>query len=133
MSVQSSLHTAVLFLFCLSFFYKKEAITKAMNTSAMTNSSPRWHSLPWFLILFFLSTTFLFISVTSSASQETYYEHCSSTVAGSNSKEFPLPKLPLPRTHNGYYTSGDGTPHPKLVFLLSHFLKLHFTSHQSCS
>ncbi|KAL0001220.1 hypothetical protein SO802_015001 [Lithocarpus litseifolius] len=78
-----------------------------MNTSAMTNSSPRWHSLPWFLILFFLSTTFLFISVTSSASQHTYYEHCSSTVAGSNSKEFPLPKLPLPRTHNGYYTGGD--------------------------
>ncbi|KAF3944152.1 hypothetical protein CMV_029355 [Castanea mollissima] len=73
----------------------------------MTNSSPRWHSLPWFLILFFLSTTFLFISVTSAASQDTYYEHCSSTVAGSNSKEFPLSKLPLPRTHNGYYTGGD--------------------------
>nr|POE92983.1 hypothetical protein CFP56_48129 [Quercus suber] len=78
-----------------------------MNSFAMTNSSPKWHSLPWFFILFFLSATFLFISVTSSASQDTYYEYCSSTVAGSNSKEFPLPKLTFPRSHIGYYTGGD--------------------------
>ncbi|KAL4619651.1 hypothetical protein ACB092_06G095600 [Castanea dentata] len=92
---------------CSFFFFLQETITKAMNTSAMTNYSPRWHSLPWFLILFFLSTTFSVISVSSSASQDIYYEHCSSTVAGSHPYQVPLSKLPLPRTHNGYYTGGD--------------------------
>ncbi|KAK4576738.1 hypothetical protein RGQ29_027334 [Quercus rubra] len=78
-----------------------------MNSFEMTNSSPKWHSLPWFFIIFFLSTTFPFFSVTSSASQDIYDEHCSSTVADSKPNQVPLPKLPFPRTHNGYYTDGD--------------------------
>ncbi|GMY39490.1 hypothetical protein FCV25MIE_34734 [Fagus crenata] len=70
---------------------------KAMNSSA----------LPWCFMLFFLSITFTFNSFSSSATPDTYHDLCSSTVPGSSSKEVPLSKFPLPRTHKGYYTGGD--------------------------
>ncbi|GMY21603.1 hypothetical protein FCV25MIE_34735 [Fagus crenata] len=81
----------------LHILHAHPSFPKAMNSSA----------LPWCFMLFFLSITFTFNSFSSSATPDTYYDHCSSTVLGSSSKEVRLAKFPLPRTHKGYYTGGD--------------------------
>jgi hypothetical protein len=81
----------------LPILHAHPSFPKAMNSSA----------LPWCFMLFFLSITFTFNSFSSSATPDTYYDQCSSTVLGSSAKEVRLSKFPLPRTHKGYYTGGD--------------------------
>ncbi|XP_059444183.1 uncharacterized protein LOC132176078 [Corylus avellana] len=89
-----------------------------LNSSAMTTSPHKW-----LLMFFLLSTTFSFNSFSSSATQpQDYYHHCSSTVPSSPQNKAPLPKFPLPRTHEGYYTGGNPVLEPNPFAFSSGFL-----------
>lgn len=78
-----------------------------MYSSALTISSQRWQTLSRFLMLLFLSTTFVLNSASSPTTKLSYDGHCSSIVLGSTTNEVPLAKFPIARTHHGYYTGGD--------------------------